>query len=104
MTIRDLFGGDIDAFLAKGIANYGDVSDLLGPQFDRLSDIEMGVMYWLAIEREPIPLESLCEDVVGPAGQPQTIPGGQALVQKRYGRRPRCSTLHVTASSNGACD
>ena len=82
MTIRDLFGGDIDAFLAKGVANYGDVSDLLGPQFDRLSDIEKDVMYWLAIEREPIPLEILCEDVVGPAGQPQLFLAVRLLRRK----------------------
>ncbi len=63
-SIRELFGGDIGLFLEDGEAVFGDIHDLLDQQFLRLSEQERKVIYWLAIEREPISLSDLREHIV----------------------------------------
>jgi WD40 repeat protein len=51
-TVQNLFGGDIQAFLAAGTGVFSNLQDLLAEQFDRLSPLQQQVMYWLAINRE----------------------------------------------------
>ncbi|GBG21162.1 WD-40 repeat-containing protein [Nostoc commune NIES-4072] len=64
--IRELFGGDIAAFLNEGEIIFGDTRNLLDQQFERLSELEKEVMYWLAIKREFVSLEELLNDIVRP--------------------------------------
>jgi WD40 repeat protein len=63
-TIQDLFDGDVSEFLKHGTAVFGDISDLLDQQFDRLSDLEKQIMYWLTVDREGASLSDLAEDLV----------------------------------------
>jgi WD40 repeat protein len=51
-NIKNLFGGDVQAFLAQGTAVFSNLWDLLDQQFARLSILQKQVMYWLAINRE----------------------------------------------------
>lgn len=60
--IRDVFNANIAAFLQEGQTVVGDIYDLLNHQFQRLSEREKDIMYWLAIEREAVPLQTLWED------------------------------------------
>jgi hypothetical protein len=62
-TIKDLFDGDIAEFLKQEAAIFGDIRDLLDQQFERLTDVEQCLMYWLAINREPVSLRDLQEDI-----------------------------------------
>ena len=63
-TIQDLFDGHIFEFLRQETTVFGDIRDLLEQQFERLRDPEKQLMYWLAINREPVPLSTLQEDAV----------------------------------------
>jgi len=63
-TIKDLFTGDIEQFLQHNIISFDDIEDLLSEQFDRLSELERELMYWLAIEREPVNLNQLQQDLL----------------------------------------
>ncbi len=63
-TIQDLFAGNISEFLRQEKAVFGDIRDILDQQFERLSNIEQEIMYWLAIAREPISVRELQEDFV----------------------------------------
>jgi len=65
-SIREVFGGDVTSFLKKGELVFGDIYDLINEQFHRLSELEQEIMYWLAIEREPVSLEDLEEDLEHP--------------------------------------
>jgi WD40 repeat protein/transcriptional regulator with XRE-family HTH domain len=60
--IREVFGGDIAGFLREKEMAFGEIDDLLEQQFQRLSELERRLMYWLAIERERIWLATLQED------------------------------------------
>ena len=64
-AIKDFFDGSIANFLdflQQGTSVFGDIRDLLACQIDRLSDLEQQVMYWLAIDREPVTLSDLRAD------------------------------------------
>lgn len=66
-TIKDFLDGSIANFLEllpEGTSVFGDLRDLLASQIDRLSDLEQQVMYWLAIDREPVTFSELRADFV----------------------------------------
>lgn len=65
-SICDLFGGNVSKFIAHGTSIFGDIYDLLDQQFERLLDTEKEIMYWLAINREPISFFELQEDIISP--------------------------------------
>src|SRR5919202_1538872 len=64
---QELFNGriiEILNYVQQGLAVFDDIRDLLQRQFDRLSLIEQEMIFWLAVNREPISLFELSEDVV----------------------------------------
>jgi WD40 repeat protein len=66
-AIHDFFESSITKFLEllnQGTLVFDDIRNLLDRQFNRLSDVEKKVMYWLAIERESVSLRELQQDLV----------------------------------------
>lgn len=65
--VQDLFDSDISRFLdllCQGMLVFDDIRDLLSRQFDRLSEDEKSVMYWLAIHREHVSFAELQAELV----------------------------------------
>jgi WD40 repeat protein len=93
-TIRDLFNGSVSAFLAQGIILCDGIEALLSQQFDRLSDLDRQVLYWLAIGREAVSISQLVSDFI-PSGWRSQVLGAlqsldrQSLIEKSAG----CFTL-----------
>ena len=58
-SIRDLYAGNVNHFLASGITLFHGISNLLSQQLQKLSDLQNQVIYWLAIHRESISLTEL---------------------------------------------
>ncbi len=58
-TIRELYSGNISEFLTQELIVFDGIRVLLDEQFNRLSAVEQQIMYWLAIEREPISTSEL---------------------------------------------
>ena len=81
-TVQELFDGDVGQFLAQETVVYGDISDLLEQQFNRLTGLEQQIMYWLAIAREPTTLSSLRLDSL-PAPSPQKLLESLESLQQR---------------------
>ncbi|MBW4578917.1 MAG: NACHT domain-containing protein [Tildeniella nuda ZEHNDER 1965/U140] len=68
-AIADFFDGSLTQFLhfsQQGGSVFGDIRDLLARQIGRLSDLEQQVMFWLAINREPIRFADLQSDCLPP--------------------------------------
>ncbi|MEO0985993.1 MAG: NB-ARC domain-containing protein [Cyanobacteria bacterium J06639_14] len=63
-SIKDLFDRDIAQFLAEEVSVFYGVRRLLDQQFERLSELEQSIMYWLAINREWTTLSELATDIV----------------------------------------
>jgi WD40 repeat protein len=62
--IRDLFASNVEEFLAQGVTLFRDIRELLAEQFDRLSAREQEILYWLAINREPVLFQQLQGDLL----------------------------------------
>jgi WD40 repeat protein len=71
-TILDLFKGNIAQFLEYGAVVFGDISDLLDQQFQRLSAQEAQVMMAFAVNRGTTRLLDLQQDLI-PAISPQAL-------------------------------
>ncbi|MBD2460290.1 NACHT domain-containing protein [Oscillatoria sp. FACHB-1407] len=63
-SIQSLFDGDIATFLAEETMVFNGLRRLLEQQFERLSNLEQTIMYWLAINREWTSTTELIEDIV----------------------------------------
>ena len=81
-TIQDVFDGNISELLNQGAVVFGDLSDLLAAQFERLSELEKEIMYWLAINREPVSLLDLRSDIVSPVPQPKLLEAVESLSRR----------------------
>jgi WD40 repeat protein len=86
-TIQELFDGNISEFLSHGSVVFDDISELLDQHFDRLSDLEKTILYWLAIEREPVSLLDLEKDIVSPVSKRELLEavkslGRRSLIEK----------------------
>lgn len=63
---QELFDGDIGSvldYLERGELLFNDICDVFKHQFKGLSKVEKNIMYWLAINREPVSLVQLTADV-----------------------------------------
>lgn len=66
-AVQELFAGNVQAlipYLEQGRLRFGDISDLLERQFERLTVPEQHIFYWLCVNREPTTLTELENDVV----------------------------------------
>ncbi|MDZ4876380.1 MAG: hypothetical protein CLLPBCKN_005800 [Chroococcidiopsis cubana SAG 39.79] len=75
-AIQCLFDGNISQFLQCWRAEVfilDGIRDLLDSQFNRLSDLEAEVMYWLAIEREPVTVIELQDDLLSILSKQQLV-------------------------------
>ena len=70
--IRDLFNGNISEFFAQGITVFGDIRNLLDQQFNRLSEIERQIMYWLVINPE-LSIVQLQEELIPITSKPSLL-------------------------------
>jgi WD40 repeat protein len=81
-AVQELFDGDLSeliSFLRKSKFQFGDINDLLERQFERLSASEQQVMYWLAVNRDPVLLSELEMDLVSEGAKRQLLGTVQSL-------------------------
>lgn len=72
-SIYSMFDGNVQEFLDQEANVFGDIRSLIDQQYSRLSDLEQQVMYWLAIEREPITTDNLRQDIVPMVSKSQIL-------------------------------
>ncbi len=77
--IREIFGGDIAAFLHEGDAFFNGVGHLLETQFARSTPIEQSLLLWLAIARDLALLDTLMADLAGTASQREVLQALESL-------------------------
>jgi WD40 repeat protein/transcriptional regulator with XRE-family HTH domain len=78
-TVRNLFGGDLAAYLREAPVTLHTLKHLLEDQFDRLSPTERDAMIWLAIERDPVTLETLSADQPNAKSRKELLTALQSL-------------------------
>ena len=95
--IRELFGGDIGAFLAEGdgSAVFGGIRRLLSGQVERSSGPEQQVLRLLAVQREPVGLTELMAALGPRLARGAVIEAVEAL--RRRSLLERAETLGTAA-------
>ncbi|MGL5061515.1 MAG: NB-ARC domain-containing protein [Microcoleus sp.] len=68
-AIRELFNGKVSEFLKRKTFVFGGIKALLNDQFERLSDLEKAILYWLASEGSPLSLEQLANYLLFPISE-----------------------------------
>jgi len=68
-SIQDLFDGEIATFLAQKTTIFNSIRRLLDQQFERLSNLEQSIMYWLGINREWTSMANLEADIIPPVSR-----------------------------------
>ncbi len=68
-TVDEIFGGDIAQFLTEETLVFDDIRDVLDQQFGRLTPQEQEILFWLAVEREPISAAALRQNLLHPPAQ-----------------------------------
>lgn len=84
-AIWELFGGNVDRFvpyLRQGGLKFGDITDLLDRQYERLAPPEQHILYWLCIAREPTSLAELEWNVVSEPIERQLLDILTSLVRR----------------------
>lgn len=80
--VQEVFFGSISMFLHDGKLLFDGIHDLLNWHFNRLSELEKEVLYWLAIDREPLSLANLEGDVLTSVSQ-RALPSTLQMIQRR---------------------
>lgn len=80
--IDQVFGGDLAAFLGGGRPVFADLKELLDWHLDRLTREETDLVYWLAIERDPVTLVTLYDDLVSPVSRANVASTLQSLQRR----------------------
>ena len=63
-TVTDLYGGSLETFLADETVVFDDIYKVIDQQYGRLSNTEKAVLVWLTIEREPVTVQMLQENML----------------------------------------
>ena len=80
--IKEVYQGKIQEFLNVDRLITGKIEDLLNQQYQRLSELEKPVMYWLAINRKPVSLPQLQQDIYPSPDYKQLRDAVQSLIQR----------------------
>jgi len=82
-AIQREFLGDVDDFLEEEGAVVEDVWSLLDQHLTRLAALERSIFFWLAINREPVGLDELMEDLLPPVTK-REVRGALRGLSDRY--------------------
>lgn len=63
-AIQEVFGGNISEFIRQGTVVFGDIRATLDQQFNRLSELEKHMMYWLALHQDRISVPDLPKNII----------------------------------------
>ena len=71
--VAELFNGNVAEFLQQETLMFEDISRLIAPSFERISDLEKELLYWLATEQEAVSFSTIGSTI------PLTISQGELL-------------------------
>lgn len=96
-TIRQVYDGDVKAFLAEAIASFGtvfgEIRRLLDVQVERHSSNEWDVLMRLAVEREPITLAELTRDLLQTTSRSAVVDAIETLRRRSLVERGERATF-----------
>ncbi len=101
-SIREFFDGSISTFLELAQQSaylFDDIRDLLDQHFQRLTAMEQSLMYWLAVNREPVTLTELQTDLVDTVPTRELIESLNSLQRRSLIEKVTSRQIEKTTSS-----
>ena len=80
--IRTVYGGQISDFLKEEGRIFGKIQVVLEEAFERSSELDQKLMFWLAIEREPVTRDELFENIIQRSNRPDLMVALRSLIQR----------------------
>jgi transcriptional regulator with XRE-family HTH domain len=80
--IKAIYHGDFSEFFWQEKPAFGHINKVLDEQYERLSDLERQIMYWLAINREPVSIATLRDDIFSSALSQQVPDALESLLRR----------------------
>lgn len=81
-AIREYYNGKPELFLSQESTIFSDVRELLAQHLDRLTAGERRILYWLAVEREPVTAHLLRTNLVEPVAQSRLMESVRSLQRR----------------------
>lgn len=81
-TIQSIFSGDTAAFLQVETLLFDDIRHVLDQQFARLTPLERELILWLAVVREPVSFQLLCDLLAQPPAQRLVLEAVRSLQRR----------------------
>ncbi|WP_243902833.1 NB-ARC domain-containing protein, partial [Aetokthonos hydrillicola] len=81
-TIQDVFDGNISEFLKQKTFIFGHIQAVFEKQFQRLSELERDIIYWLAINQDSMNLQELQQDFISPVRPQKLLEAIESLVRR----------------------
>ncbi|MBD2448926.1 NACHT domain-containing protein [Nostoc sp. FACHB-152] len=103
-SIRDIFGGDVQEFLSQDALLFNGARQLLDQQFERLSNLEQTILYWLAINREWTTIAELAADIVPSVPRTRLLEALESLVWRSLIERRGSSYTQQPVVMEYVCD
>jgi hypothetical protein len=97
--LKDLFNSNITTFLTQETLLFKSIRDLLAQQFDRLSDLEQQVMYWLAIHQEAVTTAQLQADLIPSVSRVELQDALLSLNQRSLIEKVKSTVIEVDATT-----
>ncbi|MEM8805650.1 MAG: DUF1822 family protein [Cyanobacteria bacterium P01_G01_bin.38] len=91
--IRELFNGNVEAFLAQQSFAFGSINSLLKRSFDRVSQLERDILFWLAGKNQPVSLAILQTEIPLVVNTTEMLEALESLIQR--------SLLETTQATDG---
>ncbi|MEL6778457.1 MAG: DUF1822 family protein [Cyanobacteria bacterium J06597_16] len=83
-VIREMFNGRVDTFLQQASVLFADIIRLLAPSFERLSPLELTILYWLASQKGPLSLADIQQTLPSLISSTDLISALDSLKQRSY--------------------
>ena len=81
-TVDEVFGGDLAGFMADDSLIFDDIRSVLDQHFARLTDLEQQILFWLAVEREPVLPQLLRESLLQSPKQRDVVEALRSLQRR----------------------
>lgn len=78
-SIHDLFDNNLTDFFEQGTTVFNGIGNLLAQQVSRLPAVEKKIMFWIAINREPVSAIELRADIVPTISRPELLEALESL-------------------------
>lgn len=83
-VIREIFSGRVDVFLQQTSVLFTDIMRLLSPSFNRLSESELSILYWLATQTVPLTFTEIQRSLPTQISTTDLVSALDSLKQRSY--------------------